>query len=81
MGEEALRHLGVDPYQARRLALIFKKKDKDMMPELSDSRSEVASYVSSYRKQHEDLQTLMELDHQKHSDEVDVAWTAKNPET
>ncbi|MEM9417640.1 MAG: monovalent cation:proton antiporter-2 (CPA2) family protein [Planctomycetota bacterium] len=80
LGQAALEQLGIDPYEARRLSLIFKKKDHEMMPELYKLRCEKEAYVSFYQQHHEDLKAVMELDHPAHQKAVDTAWTAKNPE-
>lgn len=80
LGQDALQQLGIDPYEAYRLARIFSKKDEEMMPELYKLQSEEASYISHYQQKHADLETLMTRDLNYDSDELDKAWTAKNPE-
>ena len=80
LGQEALKELGVDPFRAHRLSLLFNKKEKEMMPELYALRCEEESYISNYRKQHENLEKLMELDSNEKIEAIDKAWTAKNPE-
>lgn len=79
LGQAAMRELGIDPYKAHRLALIFKKKDQEMMPELYALRGEEDSYISNYQQYHENLEKLMELDSSRNCDSIDKAWTAKNP--
>ncbi|MDB1125042.1 monovalent cation:proton antiporter-2 (CPA2) family protein [Vibrio algarum] len=80
LGQDALQQLGTDPYEAYRLARIFNKKDEEMMPELHKLQSEKESYISHYQKRHADLETLMKRDLNHSTDELDKAWTAKNPE-
>jgi len=80
LGQDAMKQLGIDPYEAHRLMRIFKKKDEEMMPELYEIRCEEDSYVSMYQKHHEHLEELMSLDHNEHLAALDKAWTAKNPE-
>ena len=79
LGQAAMRELGMDPYKAHRLSLLFKKKDQEMMPELYKLRDEKESYISNYQKHHENLEKIMKLDKNEHSEELDKAWTAKNP--
>jgi len=82
IGQAALKKLGIDPYQAHRLSLIFKKKDQEMMPKLHQIRKERDAYIFQYQKHHENLEKLMSLDNDKQAEEaVDKAWTAKNPKT
>ena len=80
LGQDVMQLLGFDPYDAHRLMRIFRKKDKDMMPELYQSRREEENYISMYQQHHQDLEQLMTLDLRSDSDALDKAWTAKNPE-
>ncbi len=83
LGQDALNLLGFDPYEAYRLARIFKKKDQDMMPELYEMRNkDIDSYISAYQKHNAILEELMSLDRKSNvEEELDKAWTAKNPES
>ncbi len=82
LGQDALGILGFEPYEAHRLARIFKKKDQEMMPELYQMRNQgEESYISAYQRHNAMLEELMTLDRQTDIDELDKAWTAKNPET
>ncbi len=80
LGQDALKLLGFDPYEAHKLMRIFRKKDEEMMPELNEiRRKDEESYISMYRKHSDDLEELMKLD--LNLEEVDRAWTAGNPDT
>ena len=81
LGQMVIEALGVEPYRAHRLAMIFKKKEQDLMTAIYAERSEETSYISSFQSHHENLEKLMELDGSAISDDEDRAWTAKNPET
>lgn len=81
LGQDALQQLGIDPYEAYRLARLFNKKDEEMMPELHKLQSEEENYISHYQKRHADLETLMTRDLNHNTEELDKAWTAKNPES
>ena len=82
LGQDALQVLGYDPYEAHRLMRIFRKNDKDSMPELYKShREDEENYISMYQKHNADLEELMRLDLNMDMEELDKAWTAANPET
>lgn len=82
LGQDALELLGVDPYEAYRMSRIFKKKDKDMLPELYKiHREDEENYISMYQKHNENLEEIMKLDSNSNDiEKLDKAWTAKNPE-
>lgn len=80
LGQDALQQLGFDPYEAYRLSRIFNKKDEEMMPELYELQSEEENYISHYQQKHADLEALMSRGLNLNTDELDKAWTAKNPE-
>lgn len=80
MGQSAMEELGIGRYEVHRLKQIFARKDADMMPELYQSRTERESYISMYKQHHEQLEELMQLDKNDSLAELDIAWTAKNPE-
>lgn len=82
LGQDALQLLGRDPYEAYRLARIFRKNDEAMMPELYKiHRQDEDNYISMYQKHNADLEELMTLDLNVDMEELDKAWTASNPET
>lgn len=82
LGKDALQLLGRDPYEAYRLARIFRKNDEAMMPELYKIlRQGEDNYISMYQKHTADLEELMTLDLNVDMEELDKAWTAANPET
>ena len=81
LGQMVIEALGVEPYRAHRLAMIFKKKEQDLISALYAQRSEETSLISSFQSHHENLEKLMELDGSAGSDYEDRAWTVKNPET
>lgn len=82
LGQDTLKLLGFDPYEAYRLMRIFRKRDEEMMPELYKMhRADEEQYVSMYQKHNDDLEELMRLDQQEDLEELDKAWTAKNPES
>jgi len=81
LGQDALKILGFDPYEAHRLMRIFRKNDEEMMPELYKMhRKDEESYISMYQKHNADLEELMTLDLNVDMEELDKAWTAANPE-
>lgn len=82
LGQDALGLLGFDPYEAHRLANIFKKQDQEMMPELYQMRNQdEESYISVYQKHNATLEELMTFDRKNNIDELETAWNAKNPDT
>ena len=82
LGRDALQLLGIEPYEAHRLMGIFQKNDEEMLPELYKvHRQDQDSYISMYQKHNADLEELITLDLNSNMEEVDKAWTAKNPET
>jgi len=82
LGQDALQLLGRDPYEAYRLARIFRKNDEAMMPELHKiHRQDEGKYISMYQKHNADLEEIMTLDLNVDMEEIDKAWTAANPET
>jgi monovalent cation:proton antiporter-2 (CPA2) family protein len=82
LGQDALKILGFDPYEAHRLMRIFRKNDEEMMPELHKMhRHDEEQYISMYQKHNMDLAELMTLDRNIDMEELDKAWTAANPES
>ena len=81
LGQDALKLLGFDPYDAHRLMRLFRKNDEEMMPELYKiHRDDEEQYISMYQKHNADLEDLMTLDLNLDMEELDKAWTAQNPE-
>ncbi len=81
LGKDALKLLGRDPYEVHRLALLFRKNDEEMLPELyKTNREDVDKYISMYQKHNADLEKLMTLDLNVDMEELDKAWMAGNPE-
>lgn len=81
LGQDSLKLLGIDPYEAYRLMRIFRKNDEEMMPELHRiHREDEGQYISMYQKHNADLEELMKLDLGLDMEELDKAWTAKTPE-
>ncbi len=81
LGQDALQLLGRDPYEAHKLARLFRKNDEDMMPELYKTlREDEDKYISMYQKHNADLEEIMTLDLKADMEELDKAWTAANPE-
>jgi hypothetical protein len=82
LGKDALQLLRRDPYEAYRLARIFRKNDEAMMPELHKILLPgEGNYISTYQKHIADLEELMTLDLNVDMEELDKAWIAANPET
>ncbi len=82
LGQDALKLLGMDPYEAYKLRRLFRKKDEEMLPELYRiHREDEEQYISMYQKHNTDLEELMKLDQIEDMEELDKAWTAQNPET
>ncbi|MEM9159831.1 MAG: monovalent cation:proton antiporter-2 (CPA2) family protein [Verrucomicrobiota bacterium] len=81
LGQDALKLLGTDSYDAYRKMRIFQKNDDAMLPELYKTlKEDEDGYVSLYQKHTVELEELMKLDKDSDSPEVDSAWTAGNPE-
>ncbi len=82
LGQDALQLLGFDPYEAYKIRRLFRKKDKDSMPELFRMLQEdEGQYISMYRQHNANLAELMKQDREIDMVELDKAWTAANPET
>jgi CPA2 family monovalent cation:H+ antiporter-2/glutathione-regulated potassium-efflux system ancillary protein KefC len=82
LGQDALQLLGFDPYEAYKIRRLFRKKDKDTMPELHRiQRQDEDKYISMYQQHNADLAELMKKDREIDMEELDKAWTAANPET
>ncbi|MDJ0780724.1 MAG: monovalent cation:proton antiporter-2 (CPA2) family protein [Desulfosarcinaceae bacterium] len=80
LGQDALQLLGFDPYDAYKIRRLFRKKDKETMPELYDIyRQDEERYISSYRQHNANLVELMQRDRQIDMAELDNAWSAANP--
>jgi len=82
LGQDALQLLGFDPYEAYKIRRLFRKKDKDTMPELYRiHREDEDKYISMYQQHNADLTELMKKDREIDMEELDKAWAAANPET
>ena len=82
LGQDALELLGFDPYEAYRIRRLFRKKDKDTLPELYRiHRQDEEKYISMYQQHNANLAELMTQDREIDMAELDKAWTAANPET
>ena len=82
LGQDALQLLGCDPYEAYKIRRLFRKKDKDTIPELYKiHRQDEGTYISSYQEHNANLAALMKKDREIDMEELDKAWTAANPET
>ena len=82
LGQDALQLLGFDPYEAYKIRRLFRKKDKDTIPELYQIyRQDLDKYITMYQEHNEDLVRLMKKDREINMEELDKAWTAANPET
>jgi len=82
LGQDALQLLGFDPYEAYRIRRLFRKKDKETMPELYRThRQDEENYISMYQQHNANLTELMTRDREIDMAELDKAWTAANPET
>ncbi|THB80214.1 MAG: potassium transporter [Desulfobacteraceae bacterium] len=81
LGQDALKLLGFDPYDAYRMMRIFRKNDEGTMPELYKIlREDEEKYISQYQQHNADLENLMTLDMNADMEHLDKAWTAENPE-
>lgn len=81
MGQDVLKLLGFDPYEAYRLMRIFRKHNEDMIPELFKKHGEgLDSYISGYRQHMASLEELMMLDMAMDMEELDKAWTGRSTE-
>ncbi|MGD9045393.1 MAG: monovalent cation:proton antiporter-2 (CPA2) family protein [Desulfobacterales bacterium] len=82
LGQDALQLLGFDPYEAYKIRRLFRKKDKDTMPELYRiHREDEDKFISMYQQHNANLAELMKKDREIDMEELDKAWTAANPET
>ncbi len=82
LGQDALQLLGCDPYEAYKIRRLFRKKDKETMPELYRiHRQDEDKYISMYQQHNANLADLMTRDREIDMAELDKAWTAANPET
>ena len=82
LGQDALQLLGFDPYEAYKIRRLFRKKDKDSMPDLYRiHRQDEDKYISLYQQHNANLAELMTKDREIDMVELDKAWTAANPET
>ena len=80
LGQDALRLLGVNPYEAYKLMRIFRKKDEDSMPDLyAIHREDEERYISLYQQHNADLEELMTMDIDTNMAELDKAWTTGDP--
>ncbi|PSM53109.1 potassium transporter [Campylobacter blaseri] len=82
LGEDALKLIGYDPYEAYKMGRLFKKKDGEILPFLYESsKKDFQNYIFTYQKHNEDLEKLIKIDiNSDELEELDKAWTAKNPE-
>ena len=81
LGQDALTLLGFDPYEAYRIRRLFRKKDKETMPELYKMyRQDEKKYVTMYQQHNANLAELMKKDREIDMEELEKAWTATNPE-
>jgi glutathione-regulated potassium-efflux system protein KefB len=81
LGQDALQLLGFDPYEAYKIRRLFRKKDKETMPELYRiNRQDEDKYISMYQQHNANLAELMTKDREIDMAELDKAWTAANPE-
>jgi CPA2 family monovalent cation:H+ antiporter-2/glutathione-regulated potassium-efflux system ancillary protein KefC len=82
LGQDALQLLGFEPYEAYKIRRLFRKKDKDTLPELYRiHRQDEDKYISMYKQHNANLAELMTQDREIDMVELDKAWTAANPET
>ena len=80
IGRDALIELGYETYQAHRLAQLFQRKETQLMSKLYDARESEDHYISAYQKHNEHLEDVLSFDKHEQVEQVDKAWTAKNPE-
>ncbi len=81
LGKDVLQALGFHPYDAHRLARLFRNNDEAMLPELHKiHREDKDKYISTYQKYNTYLEELLKLDSESNPAEIDKAWTALNPE-
>lgn len=81
LGQDALQLLGFDPYEAYKIRRLFRKKDKDTLPELYKiHREDEEHYITMYQEHNAHLAELMKQDREMDMEELDRAWTAANPE-
>ena len=72
----------LDHNEAYKIRRLFRKKDKDSMPELYRiQRQDEDKNISMYHQHNADLAELMKKDREIDMAELDKAWTTANPET
>ena len=82
LGQDALQLLGFDPYEAYKIRRLFRKKEKETMPELYRiHRQDEDKYILMYQQHNANLAELMVKDREIDMAELDRAWTTANPET
>jgi CPA2 family monovalent cation:H+ antiporter-2/glutathione-regulated potassium-efflux system ancillary protein KefC len=81
LGQDALKILGKDPYDAYRMMRIFRKHNEDMINKLyKRHQEEPENYISEYQRQMANLEEMMILDVELESEDLDKAWTRANPD-
>jgi len=81
MGQDILKLLGMDPYDAYRLSRIFRKHNDEMIDELfMNFKDGLDGYITAYQQQMSNLEKQMSLDMRMEPDELEKAWTAMSPD-
>lgn len=82
LGQDALKLLGFDPYDAFKRMRLFRKHDEESLAELHQVvRERHDEYISFYRENDVQLAKLMTKDFEINmQDEVDRAWSVGTPE-
>ena len=77
LGQDALQLLGFDPYEAYKIRRLFRKKDKDTMPDLYRIyRQDEDKYISMYQQHNANLAELMKKDREIDMEELDSYLTS-----
>ena len=78
MGVNALGLLGFHPYQAHRLARLFRRRDEKDLRELAKLRHDRKEYFYSARDRIEDLERLLKAEQEGHDETRDMGWDTRS---
>ncbi len=74
LGVDALRMLGFRGHCALRAARTFRKYDEAYLRELSHVRHDTSVYMNQARQRIQDLEEILQVQHEKFAHTVDEAW-------
>jgi voltage-gated potassium channel Kch len=74
LGVEALKHLGLHAYQAKRLGQIFKRHDEKALRDMYEIYGDENAFILESRRQAQELESLLKSEHAAPDIEPDSAW-------